>query len=528
MGFWAAVPLLLTVALLTGGCGEEPSDANLRIDPAQVEVGADVGDALLSFAVDLDQVTGGTFWDPAGGETVVPVAPYDFDRPRLVNLARALSPAYLRIGGSAADRTFYDLGDSPAPSPPPPYVTQLTRAEWDSTNRFAVDLGLQIILTVNAGAGPRQADGTWTSDNARALLAYTAERGYPVTVIEFGNEPNLFGLNAGVPHYRAPDYARDLARFRALRDAVLPSARIAAPGNIFTRTVAEDTLPGGILGPGVIFGPRTSAMLPLVAPMIDIVSYHYYAAVSTRCPPVGPRVDPDSALEATYLDGIDETVTTIESLRDAEAPGKSVWMTESGGQSCGGQIGVGDRFVNSFWYVNTLARLARAGQQVFVRWTLSGSTYGLIDDATLEPRPDYWAAVLWHRLVGGRVLALRDAPSDPDLRLYAHCTRGGPPGAVTLIALNPSRVRTLRLDVGRAPVDLYHLTAPDPAGVDVSLNDEVLEVAPDGNVPELRALSIEGDVVLPPESYAFIVVPQAGAAACQAALPATDARSAWR
>jgi hypothetical protein len=154
---------------------------------------------------------------------------------------------------------------------------------------------------------------------------------------------------------------------------------------------------------------------------------------------------------------------------------------------------------------------------VFVRWTLSGSTYGLIDDATLEPRPDYWAAVLWHRLVGSRVLALVAAPSDPDLRLYGFCARGGPAGGVTLLALNPSRVRTLTLDVGGGPVDLYRVTSPDPAGSEVLLNDERLAVAPDGSLPEIAALPLRrGEVVLPPVSYAFIVVPRAGAAACGA------------
>lgn len=67
-------------------------------------------------------------------------------------------------------------------------------------------------------------------------------------------------------------------------------------------------------------------------------------------------------------------------------------------------------------------------------------------------------------------------------------------------------------------------TAPDPTGVEVRLNDEVLEVAPDGSLPELAALSLRGDVVLPPVSYAFIVVPHAAAAACQSAPPATDVR----
>lgn len=466
----------------------------------------------MSFAVDVDQLVGGTFWDPAGGPTQADLAPYDFTRPRLRALAQALAPAYLRLGGSAADETYYDLSNTPVESPPAPYKEVLTRAEWDGAMDFARALGLDVIVTLNAGPGPRDAGGVWTDANARELLDHAAARGDPVAVLEWGNEPNLFALRAGVPSYTAAEYARDFAEFRALCDAVLPAARVAAPGTIFTRTL-DDNVFGTIA-----FGPRLRDLLPLVGTGTDLVTYHYYAAISSRCPSL-VRVTPETALDAAYLDGIDEPIASVGGLRDQHAPGTPIWNMESGGQSCGGQVGIADRFLNSFWYLNTLGRMARAGHQVFVRQTLSGSTYGLVDDVTLLPRPDYWAALLWRRLMGSRALALDTSGIDPAIRLFAHCQRDGAPGAVTVLALNTSRDRAARLGVrgvGAArPAQLYQVTAAGSDAQQVSLNRQPLEAGPDGTPPALTPRSLRRRVTLPPLSYAFVVMPKARVAACR-------------
>ena len=100
--------------------------------------------------------------------------PYDFRRPRLRGLTRALAPAYLRISGTAANKTFCDLSGAPMAAAPVPFQRVLTRSEWDGVNAFATRLGLQVDLGINAGPGPRDASGRWTADNAGALLDYTA------------------------------------------------------------------------------------------------------------------------------------------------------------------------------------------------------------------------------------------------------------------------------------------------------------------------------------------------------------------
>lgn len=502
----ARMPWLVLAGLALFGCGDRSPE------PAPLSLAAVVDERFVSFAVDLDQLAGGTFWDPAGGPTTVPVPPYDFSRERIRNLTRALAPAYLRLGGSASDRTYYDLSGEPVAAPPP-FELVLDRAEWDAANAFAIDLGLEIIFTVAAGAGPRDAQRRWAPDNARDLLAYTKQRGYPLAVLEFGNEPNLFAVRAGIAGYDAAAYARDLETFLALRDEVLPGVPVFAPGNIYTRTQGEEPVPG------VIFGPRATEMMPLIGDRIDGVNYHYYGAISTRCP-LGPRVTVETALDPAYLDGIDEAAAATEALRDAFAPGKPVWLSETGGQSCGGQIGVGDRFVNTIWWLNTLGELARRGQPVVVRQTLSGSTYGLIDELTEEPRPDYWASLLFRRLMGTRVLQVpAEVAAMPGLRVYAHCQRDGPPGAVTILVINLDRTESAVLPLEKLglspPAELYTGAAIDLDSPELLLNGERLQTAPDGTPPRFRGAALTGrTLALPPASWAFATFAGARVAAC--------------
>ena len=189
---------------------------------------------------------------------------------------------------------------------------------------------------------------------------------------------------------------------------------------------------------------------------------------------------------------------------------------EAGSASCGGQQGYSNRFEATFWYLNALGALSQRGLQVLIRQTLSGSDYGLIDDATLTPNPDYWAALLWHRLMGTRVLrpVVRGAPAR--LRVYAACARSG--GGTTLLALNLDQRRSAPLTVAdRArSLQVYKVTAPAILARQVLLGGRPLNAARDGRIPALRPqLTSAGTITLAPASYAFIVEPGAGPAACR-------------
>jgi len=472
---------------------------------------ATIDDGFLSVAVDVAQVVGASFWVPldAGAPTKqAPGPPYDFTRPKLLALAKALAPAYLRIGGTTADKVYYDLSDTPVATAPAPYQYVLGRAQWDAVNAFASAAGMRVLFTLDAGPGPRDASLAWTPDNARTLLAYTASRAYPVALWELGNEVNAYPFTLGFSFKISPaQFASDVAAARALVAATTPGVPLGAPSSAYW--------------------PESGEIIPFYADFmdagggsIDVVTWHYYPMQSVRCPVATRRADASLMFDPATLDEIDTWAAQTE---DA-GQGKPIWLGETGNAQCGGEPGVSDTYVAGFWWLDELAKVARRGHRVVVRQTLSGSDYGLLDDATLTPRPDYWTSLLWRTLVGARVLDA--SSSDPLLRVYAHCTRAGAPdaagGAVTLVVANLDRSRgaELALDaMAGDQADAYVLTADDPGSTSVALGGQTLVAGDDGSLPALapavtKRASGALRVTFPPASYGFVVVPGAAAAAC--------------
>ena len=502
------IPIFVAATLLLGGGA---AAAATRITVSASPVVAHTSSRYISFAVDLDQVTGGMFWSQApDARGNAPVAPYDFTRRRLRLLAQALAPAYLRISGTAANKTYYDMSATPAMTAPGAYGRILTRSEWDRVNAFARTLDLGVVLGVNAGPGPRDAAGDWLPGNALALLRYTVRRHDPLAAVEFGNEPNLFSLVSGMPSsYTAADYVRDLRTFNALRATVVPHAPLIGPGSYYDNAGSET--PYG----NHAFGPLASQVLPAARGIFGALTFHEYPAASTRCAGTTTGV-PADPLAPAYLDGVLRSFTSLQALGRADDPGAPVWYGEGASASCGGQQGYSNRFEATFWYLNALGALAQHGLAVFVRQTLSGSDYGLIDDTTLSPNPDYWAALLWHRLMGTSILApsVRGAPAR--LRVYAACRRSGP--GTTLLALNLDRRRSalMSLERGGSSPQVYLVTAPDLLGRQVRLGGRALRTSAGGAVPTLAPALLHSRIrTLPPASYAFIVQPRVGPPACR-------------
>jgi Glycosyl hydrolase family 79, N-terminal domain len=506
--------VLLGVAVTVGviGVSAQPAArASATAGLSHSRVIATVSPRYVSFAVDLDQVVGGMFWSQTPGSTAkTHVAPYDFERSRLIKLTRALSPAYLRISGTAANETYYDLSEVTEGVAPPGYHRVLTRSEWDTTNSFADRLGLTIFLGINAGPGPRDTAGEWSPNNARELLEYTTSMHYPLGAVEFGNEPNLLSDVSGVPtSYSATDYVRDLGRFKTVRDASAPQALLVGPGS-FNENAGNEYF-------GSPLGPLSSEILPSGGDLYDVLTWHAYAARSTRCPVGGGGPVPAEPLAPEYLDGLISSYSKLKELGQSYSPGRPLWYGEGASASCGGQPGYSNRWEATFWYLNALGALAERGVQVFVRQTLSGSDYGLIDEATMLPNPDYWAALMWHRFMGTRILRPQTRNLPSRVRVFGACTptrRGG-----TLLALNidPRHPHALILDGGRRRREIYLATSTDLLGQVVLLNGRALEPGVNGDLPRLRPhVTRSASIILPPASYAFVLEPHAGPRACGA------------
>jgi heparanase len=135
--------------------------------------------------------------------------------------------------------------------------------------------------------------------------------------------------------------------------------------------------------------------------------------------------------------------------------------------------------------------------------TLASSEYGLLDQNTFAPRPNYWAALLWHRLMGPNVL--NPGPSRHGLNLYAQCLPGHP-GGVTLLAINTSREDSRSIELPIA-AERYTLAAEKLEANLVQLNGQKLELSRDGELPTIKGQHIaRGQVELAPASITFLAM----------------------
>jgi heparanase 1 len=473
---------------------------------------AELSERYLSFSVDTSQVVGGKWWNPqadrvewSSGTVQAPV--FDFDRPKLNLLTEALAPAYLRIGGSEADKVFYDLEAGPGAGPaiPEGYESVFTRGQWDAVHAFASRNDLELVCTLNAGPAARDRTSRWQDDNAAELMAYSARQGYPVAVWELGNEVNVFfsvhGLAAQVS---VEQYAQDLEAVRQLVDRYTPGARLAGQGSAYWPVLGEPL--------GLLFG-FLPGYLKHAGDFVDLITWHYYPQQSRRGPLASRRACPSRLLNPKNLDEAAHWAHKIDRWRDEYAPGTPVWLGETGNAQYGGEPGLSDVYLGGLWWLDQLGLLARQGHRVMIRQSLTGMDYGLLDEDTLEPRPDYWNSLLWKRLMGTRVYAVQAAGDGADqLRVYAQATASTDAASVTVLAINldPQRDAVLSFPrfEGRAH-EQYAVTTPDVLGRTLLLNGIELGLVDDRALPEIRAHRHEGAdlpmVTVHPLSYTFVV-----------------------
>ncbi len=211
--------------------------------------------------------------------------------------------------------------------------------------------------------------------------------------------------------------------------------------------------------------------------------------------------------------GTDRALLFNKALRDRFAPGKPIWLTETADAACGGNPWA-VTFLDTFRYLDQLGRLAKAGVQVVMHNTLAASDYGMLDENTLQPRPNYWGALLWRRLMGPTVLDA-GVPIQAGLHVYAHCQRGMP-GGVSLLVINTDRTAPHALMLSGASLR-YTLDAADLNDAEVRLNGSALRLdAGDRTAADLEgAPAPAGMATFDPATITFLAIPAATNSACR-------------
>ncbi len=522
------------------GCANPGRAAPASVTPATMPPIATIDERNLSYNVEMAEVIGGKFWKPYGmlGNAAQQAAsapaaptpgggaglqagqdatmfqarpPVDLSNARLRKLAAALGPAYVRVSGTWANSVYFHDSDAPAPTTAPQgFQGVLTRPQWKGVVDFAHAVNARIVTSFAISTGVRDAAGVWTPDQARKLLAYTRSVGGDIAAAEFFNEPTMPEYGGAPAGYAAAAYARDFAMFRPFAEAVAPGMRIVGPAGVGEAVL----LPA--MRPGAVSVLKTADLLSAAPrPVFDIFSYHFYGAASIRCASMGKgaQTTADAALSEDWLARADRSHAFYGGLRDRFEPGKPAWVTEIADAACGGNPWAAT-FLDSFRYLDQLARLAKRGVQVAFHNTLAASEYGLLDQSTFAPRPNYWAALLWRRLMGPVVL---DAgPSRPGLHLYAQCLRGRP-GGVALLAINLSRTQPESIDLP-ASAERYTLAATrgELEDTHVQLNGHELMLGGDDELPSLQgSRAPSGPVEFAPATITFLAVAEAGNAGCR-------------
>ena len=484
----------------------------------------------------------------------------DLGDPLLRSAARLLAPFYLRLGGSLSDQIVYEEGKAGeegavgkgeqgaagkaeaqagaaggdadrcprAPAPAAEAEAEptldgfvrdegvrvgfrsgcLSRRRWDELVAFCRDVGCHLVFTLNALHGRTRAacpggtacrlrkptpacctnyTGGWDAANAEAFLRRAAARGQMLGGVGFGNE--VGGEHAIEAHLAATDYAAGLDQLRHLLHELWPPPHTPL-----------------LIGPNALWDPVWFRELLRAAPWLPALSYHLYplGAGNGTARDVASKV-----LRADFLDKLKPLAAGVAAAHASlGSAGTAVWVPELGGAYNSGRPRVTDSFVSSFWYLDALGVLALAGTRVVCRQTLLGGSYGLVELGGVPeaggggPPPrrlnsDMYAAALWRRLMGPRVLSVFVKADEEEaaavgakgagksananakeraaaraaarkgvmaLRLYAACTgtaAGLPAGSITLLALN------LRSEPVAFPVELllsrYAASKPEEA-----------------------------------------------------------------
>ena len=494
----------------------------LKVAPQTMPSVGSVDERFQSYNIEMVEVTGGRFWKPYASKSNAgaPNAPsgnqpagmdpsmyeyrppIDLSNPRLRKLALALGPAYLRVSGTWANTTYFDPAGE-MKTPPDGFKGVLTGAEWKGVVEFARDANAELVTSFATSAGTRDAAGVWTPAEAQKVADFTKSVGGRIAAAEYMNEPTFAEIGGAPKGYDAAAFGRDLTVFRAFAKKALPGMLLLGPGG-----VGE----GASLVPASMHLVATADIFAATGPVFDLVSYHSYSGVSSRCGGKVAGSVEDAALSATWLASSDTIEQFYARLRDQYEPGKPLWNTETAQAACGGDRWA-STFLDSFRYLNQLGDLAKRGVQVQMHNTLAASDYGLLDEKTYAPRPNYWSALLWKKLMGTTVL---DAGSSqpPNLHLYAQCLPKHP-GGVALLAINVDRIAPLSMSLP-LEAERYTLTAPELMGTRILLNGKELALGSEDALPALEGEPQKpGPITLAPVSITFLAFPTAHNASCK-------------
>ena len=128
---------------------------------------------LVSFNVEMAEVTGGTFWKEYTPEQITGAEPFyagtdaesalqvyppvNLYEENIRTLGKALGPSYIRVSGSWCTTTFVDLNNETNGTPPSGYKSVLSREQWIGVLDFVKAVDGKLLISVDNCEGNHSA-----------------------------------------------------------------------------------------------------------------------------------------------------------------------------------------------------------------------------------------------------------------------------------------------------------------------------------------------------------------------------------
>ena len=239
---------------------------------------------------------------------------------------------------------------------------------------------------------------------------------------------------------------------------------------------------------------------------LDVFSYHCYNGISERMAQMVPHMHwgADKAMSEAYLATPVDAARCTLPVVDTYCPGGEIWVTEAGDAGAGGCTWA-STYLDVVRTLNELGGFAAVTKGVIFHNTLASSDYGFLKHGTFEPRPNYFAVLLWNTLMGTTVFDT-GIPVVEGAHVYAHNHKSDADKKVYLV-INNSWTDTTIVELEQ-DAELYVLSGNGNMRSTVMyLNDEPLVLGENDVLPELKGRTIrDGSVELKPGNCAFIVM----------------------
>lgn len=489
---------------------------------------------MMSYNVEFAEVTGGTFWkaytpeqiagkeafhvEPTSGgiasmykDLMQTYPPIDLSNEQLRRLTKELGPAWIRVSGTWATKTYYDFDGSFEGKIPTGYLNVLTKEQWLGVLDFTKAIGASLMISVANCLGVHTATEPWTPKEAQKIFSLSKTYGVPIRAAEFANEPNMM-QDTGFPEgYTPADYRRDQDLFFAWVRSNYPECLCVGPcttgGDGITFGKNMSTAQSGGVEQLAKETCSCADLMEGTKEPLDVFSYHYYNGISERLASVMPAGH-WSASEATseaYLETALDFARTYAPMRDKYCPGGEMWVTESGDAGGGGDTWA-STYLDVFRTLNELCGFATISDGVIFHNTLASSDYGFLAPQVFTPRPNYFAVLLWNRLMGNTVYEVKQI-SNQEVRVFAHSRKDGKAGFAYLI-INPSVENEIEVNLTKT-AERYTLAGANNnvRANTMTLNGLSLELDDQHQLPAMfPQVEAAGKIKLAPGTCTFLVL----------------------